>query len=673
MFRAYTAHLQTSFIDTVAQLPKSKQQRLDDSWAGTFYRDVFCRIDEAPFAVLYSDDPSRPNSAVNTSVGLELLKSGFGWSDEELFDHLLFDVQTRYALGIRDIHAEVCTLRTQYNFRDRVSQHMQETGENLFEQVFEQVTDAQLAELELKTGHQRMDSTQIGSNIRRYTRLQLLVETVQRAARMLDEQDQAQYADLLAPYVQGTAGQYCYRIKNGDLNDHLQHIGQVMYRLVDELGDRYGDQEGYRLLRRVFTEHFDACSNLPSAEPTPLITSEPDAETTPGSETTATDTANSAVVSGTLFLTDPEATGHAQEVAPAETLSVEPTPLVTSEPGAETTPCGETTTTDPEAAACSQEVAQAGALSVTPKPSESLRADSLQSPDDVEATYRQKNGTGYRGYVVNLSETCDPENDLQLITSVQVAPNNTDDEALLLEALPDLQRRTQLDTLEIDGGYTGPDSTRTCAECGVTLNPSAIRGQAPDSSKSSPRLGLDAFTWETPTEGLSQVTCPNGQTVEVTCGRKPHRRQAAFGCCAQCALADGCPTVQLKRSPQRVLNVNQRQIEVAQLRQRCAQLRQSDHHLRPAVESTVRSVKHPFGDKLPVRGQIRVTMVVIASAMMVNLRRIWRFQAAQQARSGGQVDDQAQGSFLSLLQNWILALIGVVQSPFRHRSALYRC
>ena len=675
MYRAHTAHLQTSFIDTVAQLTEAKQQRLENSWAGTFYRDVFCRINEAPFAVLYSDNPSRPNSAVNGSVGLELLKSGFGWSDEELFDHLLFDIQVRYALGICDIHAEVCTLRTQYNFRDRVSQHMQKTGENLFEQVFEQITDAQLAELELKTGHQRMDSTQIGSNIRRYTRLQLLVETVQRAARMLDEQDLAQYADLLAPYVQGTAGQYCYRIKNGDLNDHLQRIGEVMYRLVDELGDRYSDQESYRLLRRVFTEHFvklaefDACSNLPTAEPMSLVTTESGACSTPA------------------------AVEHAQETAPAEALSAEPMSLVTTEPGAETTPGRETTTTEaaqetalaetlsaepgaettPAAVDHTQETSPAETLSVTPKPSESLRADSLQSPDDPEATYRQKNGTGYRGYVVNLSETCDPENDLQLITSVQVAPNNTDDEALLLEALPDLQRRSQLDTLEIDGGYTGPDSTRACAQRGVTLNPSAIRGQTPDRSGTLTRFGLDAFTWETPADGTPQVTCPNGQTVEVTSGRKPHRRQAAFGCCAQCALADGCPTVQLKRSAQRVLNVNQRQIEVAQLRQRCAQLRQSDQHLRPAVESTVRSVKHPFGDKLPVRGQIRVTMVVIASAMMVNLRRIWRFRVAQQAKSEGQVDDQAQGSFLFLLQNWIWALPGVVQSLFRRRSALYRC
>jgi hypothetical protein len=623
MFRAHTAHLQTSFIDTVAQLTETKQQRLDHSWAGTFYRDVFCRIDETPFAVLYSDDPSRPNSAVNSSIGLELLKSGFGWSDEELFDHLNYDIQTRYALGIRDLHAEVCTLRTQYNFRDRVSKHMQETGENLFEQVFEQVTDDQLADLKLKTGHQRMDSTQIGINIRRYTRLQLLVEVVQRAARMLNEEDQTRYADLLAPYVQGTAGQYCYRIKNDDLNDHLQHIGQVIFRLVDELGNRYGDQEGYRLLRRVFSEHFDACSNRPTAEPTQLVTSDPDAETTPGCETTATAAASSATAA------HPGTDDSLEKVAPTE------------------------------------------ALSVTPKPSESLRADSLQSPDDPEATYREKNGKGYRGYVVNLSETCAPENDLQLITHVQVAPNNTDDEALLLEALPNLQQRTQLNTLEIDGGYTGPNSTQACVQHSVSLNPSAIRGCTPDAT----RLGLDAFTWDTPPDGTPRVTCPNEQTVEVTRARKPQRRQAAFDAdlCAQCPLAGDCPTVQLKRKPQRVLNVSQRQIEVAQLRQRCAQIRQSDHHLRPAVESTVRSVKHPFGDKLPVRGQIRATMVVIASAMMVNLRRIWRFQAAQQAKSGGQVDDQEQDSFLSLLKNWIGGLIGVVPSPFRCRSALYRC
>ncbi|MEZ4609271.1 MAG: hypothetical protein R2838_03270 [Caldilineaceae bacterium] len=37
-----------------------------------------------------------------------------------------------------------------------------------------------------------------------------------------------------------------------------------------------------------------------------------------------------------------------------------------------------------------------------------------QSLDDLDASYRQKNGQGYRGYVASLTETCDPENDVQL-------------------------------------------------------------------------------------------------------------------------------------------------------------------------------------------------------------------------------------------------------------------
>jgi len=40
--------------------------------------------------------------------------------------------------------------------------------------------------------------------------------------------------------------------------------------------------------------------------------------------------------------------------------------------------------------------------------------------------------------VANISEYCDPENSLQLITKVQVEPNNTDDAQMLVEGNTDL-------------------------------------------------------------------------------------------------------------------------------------------------------------------------------------------------------------------------------------------
>ena len=109
---------------------------------------------------------------------------------------------------------------------------MQQTGENLLEEVFVEVTDEQLASL--KTGHQRMDSVMVSSNIRQMTRLHLLVEVVQRVWRMLTEADQAHYV-VFEPYRQGTAGQYCYRVKAEEVAEHLTALGQVMHRLVEEL------------------------------------------------------------------------------------------------------------------------------------------------------------------------------------------------------------------------------------------------------------------------------------------------------------------------------------------------------------------------------------------------------------------------------------------------------
>lgn len=57
---------------------------------------------------------------------------------------------------------------------------------------------------------------------------------------------------------------------------------------------------------------------------------------------------------------------------------------------------------------------------IQPRQAEQISAESLQSPHDPDATYRQKGGEEYPGgYVVGVSETCDPSNEVQLITDVR--------------------------------------------------------------------------------------------------------------------------------------------------------------------------------------------------------------------------------------------------------------
>ena len=142
MFRENKKHVQRTLFSTLDELPGKHFQRLERSWAGTFYREFFSRLDERPFAALFSDVDSRPNIPVNVLLGLEALKAGFGWSDESLWDHFCFDLQVRFALGYRNLGEGQFDLRTVYNFRARLLEHMRETGEDLLGKVFAQVADA---------------------------------------------------------------------------------------------------------------------------------------------------------------------------------------------------------------------------------------------------------------------------------------------------------------------------------------------------------------------------------------------------------------------------------------------------------------------------------------------------------------------------------------------------
>ncbi len=123
MFIANKTHRQKPLFSTLFDLPAKQRERLEESWAGVFYEEVFSRIDEEIFAILYSDKASRPNIPVNVLVGLEILKDGNGWTDEEMYSNFCYNVQVRYGLGLHNLDEGHFELRTTYNFRRRLVEH----------------------------------------------------------------------------------------------------------------------------------------------------------------------------------------------------------------------------------------------------------------------------------------------------------------------------------------------------------------------------------------------------------------------------------------------------------------------------------------------------------------------------------------------------------------------
>ena len=104
--------------------------------------------------------------------------------------------------------------------------------------------------------------------------------------------------------------------------------------------------------------------------------------------------------------------------------------------------------------------------------------------------------------------------------------------------------------------------------------------------------------------------------------------------CQACPYKQACLAKPGKRDPRWHLRFTQAQANVSQRRKRRQIHLQDGRNLRAGVEATVRQVKHPFpAGKLPVRGQFRVTCLVIGSAIMSNIRRIQRYEAMKETQN----------------------------------------
>lgn len=534
MYKKNPRSQQPLLLSDVNDLPARSLKYLKNSWADTFRREVFLRIPEDRFKVLYDPDPSRPNVPVNVLIGLDILKEGRGWSDEELYEHFLFDLQVRYALGCDTFSEGDFDLRTLYYFRRRVSQHALQSGENLFQVVFNQVTDAQIQKLGIKTDLQRMDSTQLLSHIADLSRLELLVQVIQRLHRILSEEDQATHAEIFAPFVRQSAGQYTYRIKGKEaVWERIQLVGVILHDLLGKIATQYAQNPVYPIAQRFFDENFD------------LLESE-----------------------------------------------------------------------------------------VKAKTNQEIQAGCLQSLDDVEASYRVKANRAYKGYVGNLSETCNPENPLQLIVLTQTAENRTADTKLIEAALPELKSRTDLEKLVTDGGYVGANVDQAMREQAVEHISTALTGVLPDHQEG--KLAISDFAMELDADGtVTQATCPAGQeaTIYLSAKGKSCRLRFAPAVCQTCAFFQQgqCPIEAQRKQTVFSLTVPKDRALSSQRRRLFERCKEEARALRPAVEGTVFQVKHALrGGKLRVRGLFRVGWAFTCSALAVNLRRINRYENDRQ-------------------------------------------
>lgn len=247
-------------LDLFYEFPQTMSEFLDeinDTKEYFFYENVFSKIDEKIFKSLYCKDNGRPNAPINVMVSALLLKEKRNWSYSEMFDEIRFNLAIRAALGLFSFYGMPFSESTIFNFQNLINAYREKTGINLFEKVFDGITLSHIKEYKIKTDIARTDSFMIDSNIRKYGRLQLLIEIIKRLYKILTKNDKKKFADNFSAYINSTSEHYLYDLKSSDLPCELDKIASIYYLLKNDLSPSYKSRKEYKLFLRAFEEHFE--------------------------------------------------------------------------------------------------------------------------------------------------------------------------------------------------------------------------------------------------------------------------------------------------------------------------------------------------------------------------------------------------------------------------------
>jgi len=266
----FKSNSQPGLFSFEMELCKMQRDLLEISKEKWFYNLILKNVNENNFKPLYSEKASRPNVAVNILVSALILKELKGISFDELMESVMFDLRFKAALGLVSIDEVPFSRGTLFNFQNRILEHEQQTGINLIEQVFDNLTAKQIKQLSLKTDIQRTDSTLISSNIRKYSRIQLLIEVLIRLERILDETYKQLIGEQLQAYLKTGSDKYVYGLKSNELPRELEKLGKVYHAVHTQISgeDKYTGQKEFINFVRVYKEHFVVVNQEISSKPT---------------------------------------------------------------------------------------------------------------------------------------------------------------------------------------------------------------------------------------------------------------------------------------------------------------------------------------------------------------------------------------------------------------------
>ena len=274
-----------------------------------------------------------------------------------------------------------------------------------------------------------------------------------------------------------------------------------------------------------------------------------------------------------------------------------------------------------------------GGVPVKVKESKEVKSDSLQTPHDPDVTYSGHKG---KGYEVQVAETCHEENEVQIITHVEVTDSCYSDACATIPILEELKARgIQPEELVADTTYGSGDNAVQAACLGTELV-SPVGGSVSEEEASEEEGFLTAADFSIDPAYHRPTVCPGGQeSIKEAEARTPDQVEVVFSkeACEACPLYARCPAKFSSQENGYVVRVNLVKVNIEQRRRAEGKgTFQIRYAIRAGIEGTNSEVKRKHGmGRLRVRKRPRVVLSVYLKTLACNFKRMVRFLAAEEA------------------------------------------
>lgn len=250
------------------------------------------------------------------------------------------------------------------------------------------------------------------------------------------------------------------------------------------------------------------------------------------------------------------------------------------------------------------------------KENKNIKASSLQSAYDEDATYRKKAKKEGKGYVVNLAETCNVNNDVQYITDYDVKPNIASDIDFAKERLPVIKENFDVTDAYTDGGYYSQEVEEVANKSEVVMHYTDMTGTKPEDGS----VTVNKFELN---DDKTVKACPAGNApVSTNYNSANGSINAIFSKekCANCELKDKCCIKEQVKANKYSTTIEA--IEIQNKREEIKINIRENSSKRTAIEGTNSEIKRAHGlDAVKVRGIIKVSITTGLKATACNFKR----------------------------------------------------